>query len=599
MKYYYKYTKYNKKNRMIGGMRPYDLHTPEGRVWLKTIDGLNFLNTDEGYSWLSTDEGNMWLRTPFATSWLLYQGRDIWLQNSSEWLFSLNGYLWLHTLDEFEISLLRNIDNFSNYYHNHLYQYHNTFMTDDHTFEENIIDISRERARDIYFIDDDNFIIEDLIFDELFDLMYPDSQNVHHSNITWDDGEMDDDNIKNINIDNISQNDILNNILLQFKDVSLDNYISIKLNFMTGKTIDQGGVSRQIYENLLSHYFVTENITLINPKLLSRMVPELEERNFGTIKIPDISTHIPTKYYFNCEKNKCDIIKGLGYIIGYILHLINNGEIDFVFNFILEKYAKSLIESSPNISFWDNYCDNTIRELLEYHISIPCNIINYGTFPILSIITHMLTYYCGLDKEKIVSYIQKSVENIDIEHKDILIKILMKEIFDQCPNYESEIDEIDMTCGVQLNTILIFIVEIYQNLTKNIMRNIVDEIDQYIFANKINKSKYLIPLFGDNMIDKESLLRTMNKYIVGSGKDKLLSVISEFTYNEIRRLLYFWSGTSYLIMKPEKYKVEFLENHKYPTASTCSFSLYIPNNDDTTLINKLKISINETSFQLA
>jgi hypothetical protein len=555
-----KYQKYKYKIFILkGGVIPYDLNSIDGRLWLDTEDGYNYLDSDDGKTWINSNEGKLWLRTINASSWLnsKYNGRK-WLESqfSDNWLSSYDGYLWLHT--SYSDIAKSKIESLWQYYNNDNYD----------RYIQNIIRNSIDMERDIeniYFINIDQFNISEL-------------------------NQFEQTNDKNdiyISIDNLTMEQILNELEKIF--LESDNIINYNIFFKINDAIDLGGVSRQVYTDLLYNFFEKKEIKLIR----NDFIPNL---NY----IPILKSNFPNLKYFNCQNGECTMINNLGTIIGYVLYLAKTRKLDIGFGFELEKYTKSLFYSNKsNINFLDNYCDEIKIELLESNILINNNDIHYENFPILALISHLITIYCNININNVGDQIDEIIDDfnmIDKNSKKLLKETLKNEIINQCPNYENNIKE--QNYKIPLKVFINFISKFYEKITQKIYSKFIYEIYNFMEYNTINNyENFFINLFMDQYKTKESLINEFINKTHGNAKNKLLDILPNLSYEEIRKLLKFWSGS--IAFVNVGYKIEFLSDLSYlPTASTCGYMLYIPDNNNDELIKKIRIAIQEETFEL-
>lgn len=570
--YKYKYQKYHNKIIQLKGGVIGILHSQEGRDWLETDEGYEFLEDTLGIDWLDEENGKLWLRTYSASNWLNNPNHGhLWLETDEGeyWLRSHYGYLWLWTDESGETSDILDLSNFK---YNEEYMEYREYRNDNHGMDGDYFGPTQEEAREMFFIAFDQFHSDD--------------------NYSYDNSS-DDGMRTTIDIDQKSPKQILDMIRMVFFGSSLNEYSDNNIIFETNEAVDQGGVSRQVYSDLLYHYFESSDITLVDRELL----PELHN-------IPDIKTHFPNQNYFNCQSGNCNPINGFGTIVGYVLHLVQKRRLQIGFGFELENYMMSvLLMKSSNNGFIDNYCPEIKQILTNNTTPIDCNDINYENFPILSKISQLLTIYCQKSESEIYNEIDDLISGLDSSDKlqaeplwKNHLKLLFKnEIINQCPNY-TEIPS-ELSCSIPFNTLINAIIKMFELVSSRVYGKFISEIFEYKEFNRIYGNDFLAPLFIDEYQTKETLIEAIILKIKGAMKDKLISVLSNLEYEEIRKLLKFWTGSVALLN--EEYKVEELTNPTFlPTASTCGYLLYIPNNNNEELTQKIKIAIGEITFQL-
>lgn len=588
-KTYDKYIKYLVKNKrfiqmdtffydptvyLLKGGQPVELHSVEGREWLATSDGWNWLMGSTGKDWLETVEGRLWLRTRPASDWLYNKdyGRNwIFTDGGIEWLRTYYGYVWLNTrvgdllLYKLDDSFLHELQNNEEYSDSYLHE---------------------SDAEIIFYIEDDSFELDDDSF-ELDDDMYGDMTERSH--------------IK-INIDGKSQDEILNTLLTVFIGEELKNYIDHNIEFKTGITIDLGGVQRQVYTDLFYHYFRTQDITLFNNEFI-----QIEE----ITNVPKIKISIPSPNYF-----KCDNIRGLGNIAGYISHLVFNDRINLGIGLEFDNYILSmLLEKKTQNKFINNYCEEFAGIIEKTRKIIHYNNIHYGSFPIINNIIHMLSIYCNKSESQVYDELNLLCSRIHIPepYKTNMTIVLKNAIINECSlddededestshriGYKTSIQTIDG--GIPFNRLIQFLLKLFELVIGQVYDVFLSGLKNYMIENNIstdNRLRFISPLFMDKYQTKEELITNLITKLSGNGRNKLIEILPLLTYQEIRDLLKFWSGNSKLLDNP--YNVIFVStSSKYPTSSTCGFLLKIPHIPNDELFENIKVAIKETTFGFA
>jgi hypothetical protein len=540
------------------------LSLPEGINWLNSNNNyLRFLEFDEGKKWLGTCNAKIWLRTNIGIQWFNEpNGGYIWLITSYGriWLNSVNGHRYLGTNNGYQWLMTED---------------GNIWLLSDHG--------TYWRTRTEW-----GFIWSTSEYGIRFYQEHQELTEIQRNN------QFNYNDVKTYNIPFETAKNMLCVIIDIFRNIQLDKYIKNKLNFVGTDAVDSGGVSREAYNNILQTYFTNHTFDFFK---ISHLIEKYEQNiDFENASINVVS--LSNNYYESPQP-----IKNFGYFLGYICHLCQDG-FGFRAGLGLDKYMISLI-SEQNNSILDNL-NNKVKNFYQKSIiNINYNDISLTNYPIIGNIVYLITSG-GEHTDNFENKVKNCIDNIygsikNDSHKIIFEKILLENICIICCESSNRLDEINkLITDIDENSKLISFRELIETLAaiyeyqfKIYHLLFLQEFKTYLSINKITQWKTYI--INDAYDTSQKLYAALQRIILdGNGKDKLMKVIKRMEYDDIRKLLYFWTSSSYILNK--QYSVIFLnDNNKLPISHTCSYQMEIPNNSVEELHKKINIVLDHNS----
>jgi HECT-domain (ubiquitin-transferase) len=529
------------------------LTLPEGVEWLNSYNNYKlFLSSNEGKKWLSTSSAINWLRTKTAKKWFnSSEGGYIWLdtQYGKTWLNSINGHRYLGSLNGYQWLLTENgavwlLSNYGEYWRLRT-EWGFNWSNTDHGIQ----------------------------FYQSHQELTPTQRTSLFNNKS-----------RTYSIPFESTQNMIKMILDIFHNIPLYKYHEIKFKFVGTNAVDTGGVAREAYSDIIQTYFTTHTFEIFrNTHLLEKYNLSLD---FDQTSMTMVS--LSHEYYETPEP----LVK-FGNLCGYICQLCQDG-FGFRAGIGFDKYMISLLTDQNN-SILDNlnpkiklFCQDTT--LINYED------INLDNYPIISTIVYLITFggeHTGDFENKINNCLDKIMPND--KHKDIFEKILLESICIICCEKSQKLNKINIPNNPEITkipfkNIIETLIKIYEFYYQNYHYLFIKEFKKFLSVNKITQWKsYLI---NDEYSTVQQLYGALQRVILeGEAKKKLMKVIKKMDYDNIRKLLYFWTASSYILKKP--YSVIFMkEKDKLPIAHTCSYQMEIPNNDSDVLFKKIEIVLN-------
>jgi hypothetical protein len=395
-------------------------------------------------------------------------------------------------------------------------------------------------------------------------------------------------NVFNINFESAqNMTDSIMAILNKNKDIT--KYKNYDFRFVGSHAVDAGGVSREAYANIFKHYFSSNTFELFRiDHLIQKYNIESTELDFAHTSMSNITLN---HNYYQFDKNIIPKnINNFGYLIGYICELCKNGFI-FRAGLSFDKYFTCLVDKKSNNNFISNY-NHKIKSFCEKNMQINYEDINIYNYPVISEIISQLTF-CGnyIDNfEKRLDDIITSI-NINCESKLLLRKIILEYICDIYFEPKDNLHNINLNISTSIifNDIITFLTQVYQKIYNINHDDFIKDLSIYVSINNIAGWKEY--LMNDEYDTKIKLISAIENNIMESfAKQKIIRAIKCLEYDEIRKLLHFWTSSKYMLNKT--YHVKFMtDNANLPISHTCSYELEIPNIDNAELVKRIKINL--------
>ena len=304
----------------------------------------------------------------------------------------------------------------------------------------------------------------------------------------------------------------------------------------------------------------------------------------------NIKISILNQKYYQCinqnDPNPCKInpLVGFGYFVAYICHANALNQIAFSPGLSLDKHMLSELKMDERkVSFYDNFCDaaktfysNPDEKWVSYKD------ITFTRYPIIRNIIYLLTTGCNLeiasenDPKKNYENVKKRLDEWTKDSPGIT-NVIMNIMQELC-GYEHSKMEIKNNGRIQFDELIKLLITIYEKLLDEYHNQFIIEYIEYMRENN-GKPEWTDYLISDGFTTKEQLIEKLDKIVTPSeAKNELMSILLDFTYDQIRKLLFMWTSSKNIIKPPENIQYNVRFGNKF-FAYTCFFILEIPNKD--------------------
>lgn len=539
----YKYNKYLAKIKRVkivllhGGTYERIKNDP---TWLYSDEGQEWFNSDEGQEWFNLDEGQEWFNTEEVQeefnseeSWFIWFNSP----NGQNWFNSENGHAW-----------------FSGIYGDYWLSNRGVGWLNT---PEGVAWLNNPSGR-VWFNS-------------------PPGQQRYGTGF--------DNSTITINLtDDDDVGAIYNKLISKFTDTPLKLYIETPIGFKQGEAYGFG-VDRDIYNKILNHFFSDINIKLYNQNIFSD--PE---------KIPEAEIYLSwlnPQTYMICggdddTEAPCTETLKLGYIMGYICHLVKMNSWEFGADLNISKFILSLLKNEilekedPGKKFLNNYNCDVRRFIDETHILIEYDKINNINFPIISTIISAISVWCAEKSQNSILELDQFMVNRVCSQKNLMLITKIKNLMlgENCGWAWTGVKKIDDSRfqreKIKFNDIIWFLADLMEYTLKKTHSKIITEFQDYTRENEIEDIKEFIkPITSDNLSIDELRNEIYEKIKTSDHAENFKKVLGKMDKNKIRELLKFWAGTP-KFNEEWNYKLIIGKENLLPVAQTCFFQLSIP-----------------------